>query len=49
MGWSSHLSGGTLELQQHHGAGTLHDVEIEQQRLLPVETNQRLDVDVFKH
>jgi len=38
---SSHLRGGTLELQQHHGAGTLHDVEVEQQRLVAVETTER--------
>lgn len=35
---SSHLCGRTLELQQHHGAGTLHDVEVEQQWLLPMTT-----------
>lgn len=34
----SHLCGRTLKLQQHHGAGTLHDVEVEQQWLLPVTT-----------
>lgn len=37
-GERSHLCGRTLELQQHHGAGTLHDVEVEQQPLLPVKT-----------
>lgn len=31
-----YLWGGTLELQQHHGAGTLHDVKVEQQRLVSV-------------
>lgn len=36
--WSSYLRGRTLELQQHHGAGTLHDVEVEQQSLVPVTT-----------
>lgn len=40
-GWSSHLSGRTLELQQHHGAGTLHDVEVKQQWLFPVETHEQ--------
>lgn len=34
--WSSHLCGRTLELQQDHGTGTLHDVEVEQQPLVSV-------------
>lgn len=34
--WRSDLCGRTLELQQHHGAGTLHDVEVEQLWLVPV-------------
>lgn len=29
------LSGGTLKLQQDQRTGTLHDVEVEQQGLLP--------------
>lgn len=32
----SDLRGGTLELQQHQGAGALQDVEVEEKRLLPV-------------
>lgn len=36
--WSSHLCGRALELQEDHGAGTLHDVEVEQQPLVPVKT-----------
>lgn len=43
--WSSHLCGRTLELQQHHGAGTLHDVEVEQIRLIPVETQTYVEND----
>ena len=39
--WSPDLRRGTLELQQHHGTGTLHYVEVEQQRLLPVEGETR--------
>lgn len=32
----SDLRGGTLELQQHQGAGALQDVEVEEKWLLPV-------------
>jgi hypothetical protein len=32
---SGHLCGWALKLQQHHGTGTLHDVEVEQQGLRP--------------
>lgn len=32
---SGHLCGWALELQQHHGTGTLHDVEVKQQGLRP--------------
>lgn len=30
------LRGGTLELQEHQGAGTFQDVEVKQKRFLPV-------------
>lgn len=37
--WCTYLCGWTLEFQQHHGAGTFHDVEVEQQWLVPVNTH----------
>lgn len=40
----SNLCGGTLELQQHHGTGTLHDVEVEQIWLVPVAKGAQIKV-----
>lgn len=34
---SRHLCCWTLELQEHHGTGTLHDVEVEQESLVPAQ------------
>lgn len=42
-----YLCGGTLELQQYHGTGTLHDVEVEQQRFVSVEQRKRVRVTLW--
>lgn len=35
-GIQKYLCGRALKLQQHQGAGTLHNVEVEEERLAPV-------------
>lgn len=44
-GQGGNLCGRALELQEHHGIGTLHDVKIEQLGLFPVMFERAMDID----